>query len=159
MLHIHTFPISSSDHSPKTINMKQSLPAPSIMPFTFIRLTFIRFAAFSIFFASCKSSSVEPTGTFIRTSDTELSVLTDTIKISPSNSYSDNLYNITRSSSTYFKNPKDSQFNKYNKPNTITGTLNPAKAQLETEDPGIVYSISNDGKSISINGIEYKKMN
>jgi len=104
-----------------------------------------------------KNDSKAVSGTYVRVADSELNTLYDTVIFSPVNDKSTERYHISQRSGTHFKKKEDQGFNKKSS-RTITGTYDQDNHVMHTPDPGLLYSFDLENSTVTINGIEYHKI-
>ncbi|WP_300601947.1 hypothetical protein [Niabella sp.] len=104
-----------------------------------------------------KNDSASITGTYVRTVESEIYTLHDTVSFSPASRQENDVYQINQGSQTLFKKKSEQKFNKRAK-HSMTGIYDPQKNIMNTGDPGILYSFDAKEGSVSVNGILYHKI-
>lgn len=97
-------------------------------------------------------------GTYVRTVDSDIYTLHDTVRFSPVGKKESDVYHINQRSKTLFKKAGEQKFNKRTN-DVMTGTYDAEKNVMRTGDPGILYSFDSKKGSVIVNGIQYQKIN
>ncbi|MBZ4188941.1 hypothetical protein [Niabella beijingensis] len=105
-----------------------------------------------------KSNKASVAGTYVRTVESDIYTLHDTVSFSPVGKKGSDVYRINQRSQTLFKKEVEQKFNKRAN-HSMTGTFDAEKNIMHTGDPGILYSFDGKGGSVVVNGIEYRKIN